>query len=291
MVAAFAEPIRRWEATRSKSVILVFGKTGQVSRELALYKGVLCLGRQEANLLEPAECAEAIRRYSPSAVINAAAYTAVDKAEEEEDLASLVNGKAPEAMAKTCSALNIPFIHLSTDYVFDGSGELAWSPMDEQRPLNAYGRSKFLGEINIQRNSDIYAILRTSWVFSKFGNNFYNTIDRLSSEQSSLRIVTDQIGGPTPACDLAAACISIAKQLIADPSKSGIYHFCGWPNVSWAMFASEICKHLGRNNEIIGVKSKDYKFKATRPLNSRLNCESLKFKFGIDQPDWASRLR
>ena len=161
-------------------MILVFGKTGQVATELLAHKDVTALGREHTDLSEPQACAETINLYKPRAVINAAAYTAVDKAESEERLTNTINGDAPGAMAMACAELNIPFVHLSTDYVFDGTGITAWSVSDRTCPQNAYGRSKLKGEQAIKKSGCVYAILRTSWVVSAHGNNFIKTMLRLS---------------------------------------------------------------------------------------------------------------
>ena len=158
-------------------MILIFGQTGQVANELQSNKDVIALGRDQADLSIPTTCAEAIRRYELRAVINAAAYTAVDKAESEENLANTINGGAPGAMASACAERDIPLVHISTDYVFDGSGTTPWSVTDIPNPKNAYGRSKFKGEQAIKTLGCVHAILRTSWVVSAHGNNFVKTSD------------------------------------------------------------------------------------------------------------------
>ncbi|WP_353536154.1 sugar nucleotide-binding protein, partial [Cognatishimia sp. WU-CL00825] len=156
-------------------MILVFGKTGQVAQELATYPDVLCLDRAAADLSDPVACAAAIHHHAPSAVINAAAYTAVDRAEDEEARATVINGDSPGAMAMACAERHIPFLHVSTDYVFDGQGTTPWTPTDAIAPLNAYGRSKAAGEAVIRAAGGQWAILRTSWVFSAHGANFVKT--------------------------------------------------------------------------------------------------------------------
>ena len=266
--------------------ILVFGKNGQVATELATLDDVLCLGRDQADLTDPAACAAQIEAHDPSAVINAAAYTAVDKAETEEDLADIINGDAPGAMARVCAGLNIPLVHISTDYVFEGGGTDSWHPGDATGPLGAYGRSKLKGELAIRAAAGTHAILRTSWVVSAHGANFVKTMLRLGAERDRLTIVADQIGGPTPARDIANACHQIAQTLIADTSKSGTYHFSGAPDVSWADFAREIFLQSGVACEVADIPSSDYPTPAARPLNSRMDCSTLKQAFGIDRPDW-----
>jgi dTDP-4-dehydrorhamnose reductase len=271
-------------------VILVFGKTGQVARELARLKGVQCLPREVADLSDPGACVDAIRAAVPSAVINAAAYTAVDKAEGDEVLATLINGDAPGAMAVACAELGIPFVSISTDYVFDGSGADPWKPEDAVGPLGAYGRSKLAGEQAIARAGGAWAVLRTSWVVSAHGNNFVRTMLRLGRERDSLNIVADQIGGPTCARDIAITCVAIANTLTLEPEKSGVFHFSGQEDVSWADFAREIFIQAGITCTISGIPSSDYPTTAVRPLNSRLDCSGLETVFSIQRPDWRAGL-
>ncbi|AHD02242.1 dTDP-4-dehydrorhamnose reductase [Leisingera methylohalidivorans] len=270
--------------------ILVFGKTGQLARELAACDGITCLGRDQAELSAPEACAAAIRTHAPQAVINAAAYTAVDKAEEEDALASVVNGAAPGAMAQACADLGIPFVTVSTDYVFDGSGTAPWQPSDAPGPLNAYGRSKLAGEQAVRAAGGAHAILRTSWVVSAHGGNFVKTMLRLGRARERLTIVSDQTGAPTPARDIAAACLKMARQLQADPGKSGIYHLAGAPQTSWAGFAREIFARAGIACAVKDIPTSAYPTPAARPLNSRLDCTSLETVFGIPQPDWRAGL-
>jgi len=271
-------------------MILVFGKTGQVATELQRLGDVVALGRDQADLANPAACADAIRTHAPRAVINAAAYTAVDRAEEEEAMATTVNGDAPTAMAQACAELDIPLIHISTDYVFAGTGDAPWQPDDPTAPQNAYGRSKLTGEIGIRDSGAVHAILRTSWVVSAHGANFVKTMLRLSDTRDALTVVADQIGGPTPARDIAAACLQIAEQLIADPSKSGTYHYSGAPDVSWADFARAIFDQARRAVTVTPIPTTDYPTPAKRPLNSRMDCSAMKQVFGIPRPDWRDGL-
>ena len=270
--------------------VLVFGKTGQVARELAQYNDVRCLDRSEADLSQTAHCGEVIRRLRPNAVINAAAYTAVDHAEQEEALATVINGDAPAAMAQVCAELGVPFVHISTDYVFDGAGSAAFAPDHHTCPLGAYGRSKRSGELGVMAAGGQYAILRTAWVFSRYGTNFLKTMLRLSTTWDQLKIVNDQIGGPTPAAAIAAACHSIAGRLATGTGRAGVYHFSGTPEVSWADFAAEIFAQSARQVTITGIATQDYLTPAQRPLNSRLNCDSLREQFGLVRPDWRAGL-
>ena len=228
--------------------LLVFGKTGQVGRELARRCPpdieAAILGRAEADLMAPDVCARAVMDARVDAVVNAAAWTAVDRAEAEEDAATIVNAAAPEAMARACAFRGIPLLHISTDYVFDGSGTQPFKPSDDPAPLGAYGRSKLAGEDAIRASGARHVILRTSWVVSAHGANFVKTMLRLGQERDSLRVVADQVGGPTPAAAIADAVFSIARAL-GDGAAGGTYHFAGAPDTSWAGFAREIMQAAG----------------------------------------------
>ncbi|MEM1372865.1 MAG: dTDP-4-dehydrorhamnose reductase [Pseudomonadota bacterium] len=271
--------------------LLVFGKTGQVACELARRApDATFLGREDADLSDAAACAAAISDHAPSAVINAAAYTAVDKAEGEEPLATRINGDAPGAMAVACAAAGVPFVHISTDYVFDGSSVAPWQVNDPVGPLGAYGRSKLAGETAIRRAGGPCAILRTSWVFSAHGANFVKTMLRLGAERDALTIVADQVGGPTAAGDIASACLTIADVLKTDPAKAGTYHFCGAPDVSWADFAREIFAVAGLECAVTDIPSSEYPTPAPRPLNSRMDMSATTTAFGIPRPDWRAAL-
>lgn len=274
--------------------ILVFGHTGQVATELAaagdkgfdLVDEVTCLNRDLVDLTDPQACAEAIIQRKPDAVINAAAYTAVDRAEEEEDLAGVINGAAPGAMAQACAKLGIPFVHISTDYVFAGNGTDPWTPDHPTAPLGAYGRTKLAGEEAVRAAGGSYAILRTSWVFSAHGNNFLKTMLRLGETRDKLTIVADQIGGPTPAQAIAEACLTMATGLVGHGDKAGTYHFSGAPDASWADFAREIFRVAGIDCAVEDIPTSAYPTPASRPLNSRMDCSALELAFGIPRPDW-----
>ena len=271
--------------------LMVFGRTGQVARELArLAPEARFLGRDEADLADPAACAAVIGREHPAAVINAAAYTAVDRAESDEDTARLVNAAAPGAMAKACAEAGIPFLHVSTDYVFDGAGDAPRAEDAPTGPLGVYGQTKLEGERAIAAAGGQWAVLRTSWVFSAHGTNFVRTMRRLGAERDRLTIVADQIGGPTPAADIAAALLTMAAAMKADPAKGGIYHFAGAPDVSWAGFAREIFARSGLAPQVVDIPTSDYPTPARRPLNSRLDCAAITRDFGIPRPDWRAGL-
>lgn len=269
--------------------ILVFGKTGQVAHALQQRADVIALGRDAADLTDPAACGDAIRARRPDAVINAAAYTAVDRAEDERELAQAVNADAPGAMATACAELNIPLLHISTDYVFDGSGTDPW-PVDAPiAPLGVYGSSKADGEAAVRAAGSAHVILRTSWVFSDHGTNFVRTMLRLSETRDTLSVVDDQIGGPTPAGRIAEALLLMARAM-REGQEGGTYHFAGAPAVSWKDFATEIFRLAGRDVTVTGIPTADYPTKAARPLNSRLDCAPLLKDFGIAPPDWRTDL-
>ena len=277
------------------SDLLVFGRTGQVARELQHLATVqaldlLALGRNAADLAQTGACAAAIHGHRPRAVINAAAHTVVDHADEEEALATAINGVAPAEMAVACAALNIPLVHISTDYVFAGSGDTPWVPADATAPLNAYGRSKCAGEEGIRASGATHAILRTSWVFSAHGTNFVKTMLRLSDSRDQISVVDDQIGGPTPARAIAASCLTIAQQLQDAPEKTGTYHFSGTPDVSWCSFARAIFSLTGRPTRVQAIPTSAYPTPAASPANSRLDCSTLAHDYAITRPDWQASL-
>ena len=273
--------------------VLVFGSTGQVAWEIKRRGGerVTTLSRKQANLENPDACAAAIKKSAPGAVINAAAFTAVDAAESQADTAQLVNGKAPGAMANACAGLDIPFVHLSTDYVFSGEGERSWQAHDTPAPVNTYGKTKLAGERGVVAAGGRHVVLRTSWVFAAHGQNFVASMLRLSQDRERLGVVSDQVGGPTPAADIADACLAIAAGLAEDGGKAGIYHLSGAPDVSWMDFAQEIFRQKRRKIKLNAIPTSAYPTPAARPLNSRLDCESTRKVFSIDRPDWKKGLK
>ena len=271
--------------------LLVFGSTGQLA--VALRKrsdDAQFLDRAAADLADPEACAAVIRATRPSAVINAAAYTAVDRAEEEEVLATRINAEAPGAMARACADLEIPFLHVSTDYVFDGSGQSPWRPDDPIAPINAYGRSKAAGEAAVRAAGGSHAILRTSWVFSATGKNFVATMLQLSERRDALKVVDDQIGGPTPALSIAETLLQMAGAMKAGQA-GGTYHYAGAPATSWRCFARETFTTADRAVDVAGIPTSSYPTPAKRPLNSRLDCSTLQKDFGISPPDWRLALK
>lgn len=270
--------------------LLIFGKTGQVARELArLAPDATFLGRDQADLLNPAACAAAIAATEAQVVINAAAWTAVDKAEAEEAAATVVNGEAPTAMARAAAAKGVPFLHISTDYVFDGAGDQPFSPDHQTAPQNAYGRSKLAGEQGVRAAGGDHLILRTSWVVSAHGANFVKTMLRLGKDRETLGVVADQIGGPTPAAAIAQALITAAGAM-TQGAGGGTHHLSGQPDASWADFARAIMAGARLPCRITDIPSSAYPTPARRPLNSRLDCSSLQAAFGIPRPDWRQDL-
>ncbi len=270
--------------------IAVFGKTGQVATELGRLGADRLIGRDEADFADPTAVARVAETIEADAVINAAAYTAVDKAEEEEALATVVNGASVGALGQVCAARGIPLVHISTDYVFDGAGETPWTPDDPVGPIGAYGRSKLAGEQALADAGGIHGIMRTSWVFSAHGGNFVKTMLRLGADRDALTIVADQIGGPTAAADIAAGCLAMARGLAGDGSKTGIYHFAGGPDVSWADFARAIFERSGLSVDVTDIPTEAYPTPAARPKNSRMDCGAFERAFGMARPSWEAAL-
>lgn len=272
--------------------LLVFGQSGQVAQALSRLNtaplDMTLLSRNQADFSQPKACAEFVHP-GYDAVINAVAYTAVDAAETEAETARVINATAPGEIAKACAAADVPMIQLSTDYVFDGSGHGARRPDAVTRPLNIYGKTKLEGEAAVLRSGARAVILRTSWVFSATGSNFVKTMMRLSETHDHLSIVADQIGGPTPARDIAQTCLAIAQGLASGQS-GGVYHYAGAPDVSWADFARAIFAAAGRDVAVTDIPTSQYPNPAKRPLNSRLDCSSLARDFGVERPDWRAGL-
>lgn len=265
---------------------LIIGKTGQLARALAKRRpGAIALGRDELDLAKPI-------RDLPEAdgVILAAAYTDVDKAESEPELAERINGRAVDEIANICATRQIPFVHVSTDYVFSGEQSRAWRPEDMTKPLNAYGRSKLSGERAIARSGANAAILRTSWVFDATGNNFVTTMLRLAESRKRLSVVDDQIGRPTYAGHLADACLAALHGLGFGKS-AGLYHVSnnGVP-VSWAGFAKAIFAALNIETEVAPIPASDYPTLAPRPKWSVMDVSDFETTFGYELPDWREGL-
>lgn len=274
--------------------LLVIGRTGQVARELAraLPPGLEArfLGREELDLSRPSEAAAAVAGAAVDAVINAAAWTAVDRAEAEEAAAQVVNARAPAAMAEAAARRGVPFLHVSTDYVFDGAGTRPFRPDDPTGPLGAYGRGKLAGEQGVRAAGGPHLILRTSWVVSAHGANFVKTMLRLGRERPVLRVVADQVGGPTPAAAIAAALLTAARAMVAG-APGGTHHFAGSPDTSWADFARAIMAGASLPAQVEDIATADYPTPARRPANSRLDCSAFTAAFGVPRPDWRAGLQ
>jgi dTDP-4-dehydrorhamnose reductase len=280
--------------------VLVLGKTGQLARELersAWPEGweVAFASRDSIDLAQPDSAAKAVLERAPGLVINAAAYTAVDKAESEPDLACAVNGLAPGAIAAACADLDIPFVTVSTDYVFDGSKEGPYTEQDATAPASAYGRSKAEGEERVRSAQSWHAILRTSWVFSHQGSNFVRTMLRLGAERPLLRVVADQRGRPTAACDLAKAVIGASEMLVRNRDVSGTYHVANAEPTTWHGFATAIfagAKQRGASvpDKVEQIGTADYPTPARRPPNSELDCTKFEQTFSMPLRSWRPAL-
>ena len=281
--------------------IVVIGYSGQVATELReqqLANGwsMVALGRERLDLARINQCGPIIAAHEPDILINAAAYTAVDRSESEEELATLINGFAPGELARIAANLGIPFLHVSTDYVFDGTSKRSWSEDDTPEPINAYGRSKLAGERAVLDSAALAIILRTSWIFSAHGANFVKTMLRLGTERDEISVVADQQGCPTGAHDIAGVLLSIAAKLMESPRAggSGLYHYAGAPPTSWAGFAEAIFAQadwLPTPPKIRAITTAQYPTPAQRPLNSVLDCSRIARDFGLDQPDWRLSLK
>lgn len=265
--------------------LAVTGKNGQVVSALLARANIdlqiIALGRPELDLLHPETVLRALHDAKPDAVVSAAAYTAVDKAESEPDAAYAINRYGAKAVAEAAKSLGLPVIHLSTDYVFDGAKDGAYQENDPTGPTSVYGRSKLDGETAINESNANHAILRTAWVYSQYGNNFVKTMLRLAETKDEINVVADQFGCPTSANDIAQAIIVIAKRLVEDPSPDlrGVFHLSGSGETTWAGFAKQIFAFSmaegGKPMTVNAIKTAQYPTPAKRPANSRLDCSKL----------------
>ena len=280
--------------------ILITGSTGQLSRELQLALAgegkVLALGHKLLDLAEPAQIRRQVRLLRPDLIINAAAYTAVDPAQDDRDRAFAVNAIGPGVLAEEAAALGVPLIHYSTDYVFDGRKNGPYSEEDVPAPLSVYGASKLAGEQAIQAVGGDHLILRTSWVYSLHGRNFLLTMRRLLQERDSLSVVDDEIGAPTWAGTIAAVTAEmVRKRRSGVGGPSGLYHLTARGETSWYGFACHIAQHLQSQGllraRIEPILSANYPTAAQRPLNSRLSCARLQRDWQITLPDWETALQ
>ncbi|MEM1232898.1 MAG: dTDP-4-dehydrorhamnose reductase [Pseudomonadota bacterium] len=270
--------------------ILLFGAQGQIGRALCDREDVVSLDRSEADLRDPARCARIIETARVDAVINAAAFTDIDGAESAVATARLVNGRAPAAMALAAARVGIPFVHVSTAYVFSGRGRLPWRPDSTPDPVQAYGRTRLVGERGVAAAGGPHAILRASWVHSAVGHNFVRSMIRAGGARRQLSVAEDQIGSPTPAAELAHAAVTIAEALRTAPEKAGTYHFAGRESVSRADFARAIFEAADMDVIVKGVPSEPWHRAAEHPVNSALDSALAKEVFGLSPPDWRARL-
>ena len=277
--------------------VLLFGGSGQVGRELQRVSwggGLILAPRAECDLRRPLEIEQAIRQVRPDVILNAAAYTAVDAAESDQENCFAINARAPEVMAEQAVRTGATLMHYSTDYVFDGTKNVPYTETDEINPLNQYGRSKAEGEAAILRSGARAFILRTSWVFSPHGKNFLKTMLRLAEERDHLRIVNDQIGAPTSATALANATIRILDGRVQNANTpGGVYHLTAEGHASWAQFAREIfyLAQPAHTPAIEEVGSEEFPTPAQRPKNSRLATDKFAATFGFRLPTWQEQLK
>ena len=286
--------------------ILLFGKNGQVgwelNRSLQPLGEVIALDKEDADFSKPEDLRQIICKIRPGLIVNAVAYTAVDKAEEEEELALNINGVAPGVLAEEALALNALLVHYSTDYVFDGTKSTPYAETDSPNPINAYGRTKLAGEIAVQSSGCDYLVFRTSWVYASRANNFMLTMLKLIQEREALSVVADQFGAPTSARLIAETTVLCVQQVLKERlvgvfSSSGLYHLAASGCTSWHGFTEEIVKqasirssfHVNINN-IKAISTADYPALAARPMNSQLALSKLKGNFALEMPDWEKTL-
>jgi len=285
--------------------ILLTGASGQVGGALRVPLGamgtVVTLDRSQLDLSLPATISSVLSEVAPDLIVNSAAYTAVDRAEDEVEIAYRVNAAAPGKIAAWASMRDIPLIHFSTDYAFDGSGERPWREQDPTGPLSVYGASKLAGEVAIREAQGPHLIVRTSWIYAAKGKNFLNTIIALSRERSELRIVADQIGAPTPARVIARIVTTILEECRSNmrarfADAGGIINVATSGETSWHGFATAIVDRLRargdrlQSESIVPIRTQDYPARARRPHNSRLDLTRLNREFGIVPPAWEDAL-
>ncbi|SEO63173.1 dTDP-4-dehydrorhamnose reductase [Pseudomonas zeae] len=278
---------------------LLLGMNGQVGwelqRALAPLGELIALDRNTGGDLSDLDALRTtIRKVGPDVIVNAAAYTAVDKAESETELSDRVNSRASQVMAEEAASLGSWLVHYSTDYVFSGQGTQPWQETDAAAPVNHYGASKLAGEQAIIASGCKYLIFRTSWVYGARGNNFAKTMLRLAKDRETLNVIADQIGAPTGADLIADVTVLAIQQVIQRPELAGLYHLTAGGEVSWHGYASHVIEFAQTNGEQLAVKTVDpiessaYPTPARRPLNSRLNTQKLRDNFSLHLPDWQS---
>lgn len=265
---------------------IVFGKNGQLAKCLKdLNPDFHFLGKEDLDIADLNQLEDFLKEKKPEVILNLAAYTNVDEAEEERELTEIINAKAVGLMAKHTKY----FIHISTDYVFSGDSDKAYKETDSTDPVNFYGKSKLAGENMALNNNPKTIILRTSWLYSEYGKNFLNTMIRLASERAKIKVVNDQIGSPTYAGDLASVILKITENIKEFPK--GIYHYTNKGSTSWHGFASEIMKQIQAETEVEAIPSKDYPTKANRPKFSLLSTKKIENTLEIEIPEWKESLK
>jgi dTDP-4-dehydrorhamnose reductase len=281
--------------------IAVTGTTGQVVTSL-LERGpaaghqVIAVGRPALDLADPATILPALEQARPDAIVSAAAWTQVDKAESEADAAHAINATGAGAVAHAAASLGVPLVHLSTDYVFDGTGDRPWREDDPTGPTGVYGASKLAGEQAVSAAHANSAVLRTAWVYSPFGANFVRTMLRLAETRDELGVVGDQVGNPTSALDIAEGALAVCANLAtgSDPDQRGLFHMTAQGEASWAEFARAIfaasVAHGGPTARVNAITTADYPTPATRPANSRLDCSRIARVHGVTLPRWQDAL-
>ena len=281
--------------------IAITGNNGQIVRSLVERSAgtdneVVSFGRPALDLSDPDTIDRAIGAVEADVLVSAAAYTNVDTAEAEGDLAGLINARAPGLLAARARSLGIPLIHLSTDYVFDGTKAAPYQEQDPICPINAYGRSKAAGERAVASTHQRHVILRTSWVYSPVGRNFVRTMLELARKQEEVRVVADQVGSPTAAADIADGILAVARNLVADggDERYGIFHMTAAGATNWAEFAtaafSASAERGGPSARVVPIASAEYQTPARRPVNSRLDCAKIARVHGVSLPHWRSSL-
>ena len=275
--------------------ILLTGRNGQVGweleRALPALGEVIATGRATLDLADFDAIRRLVREAKPDVIVNAAAYTAVDKAESEPDIAMRINGEAPGVLANEAKRLGALLVHYSTDYVFDGTLERPYREDDAPAPINAYGASKLAGEQAVRKSGCRHFILRTSWVYGPRGSNFYRTIARAARERPELRVIDDQFGAPTSCGAIARATVSVLETSLRSPSAAtGMFHMTAGGETTWHGFASAIVAREGLNTVVTAIRSAEYPTAARRPRNSRLDNARLHSMFGVALPEWRDGL-
>lgn len=281
--------------------LLIVGCAGQVGKELVIrgpkHWDIKAVDRSELDITDHDKVTRTVSEFVPNAIINAAAYTAVDRAETESEIAYLINSTGAANLAKAANRVDASILHISTDYVFSGELDGCYVETDPTGPTGVYGASKLAGEQAVADACAKHIILRTAWVFGEHGNNFVKTMLRLAKDRSQLSIVSDQYGSPTYAGDIANTLLTIVSQLEADDTRWGTYHYSGFPYTNWSGFAAKIFesahKYAGLTNipSILDIKTSEYPTPAKRPSNSKLDCSHLLKQFNIGPSDWQHALK